>query len=67
MAYWCTKEEISEMRKDRGTVTMDGLNSPTLFRTVRVIPDPLRPHFLQDWGFAIFTQKCRANKMLIEK
>jgi len=35
VACWSTKSgNISETRKDRGKVTMDGVKSPTLFQTV---------------------------------
>ena len=43
---------ISETRKDRGKVTMDGLYELTNALSNGTIPDPLRPPLPQDWGFA---------------
>ena len=43
---------ISETRKDRGKVTMDGLKKLTNALSNGTIPDPLRPPLPQNWGFA---------------
>jgi len=43
------RDNISEMRKDRGKVTMEELTDALSNGT---IPDPLRPPLPQDWGFA---------------
>ena len=47
---------ISETRKDRGKVTMDGLQELTNALSNGTIPDPLRLPLPQDWGFATPTQ-----------
>ena len=57
VACWSTKAAISLKRVKRGKVTMDHSleayrNSPTLFRMVGTIPDPVRHPIPQDWGFA---------------
>ena len=41
---------ISETRKDRGKVTMDGLQKLTNALSNGTIPDPLRPPLPQNWG-----------------
>ena len=43
---------ISETRKDRGKVTMEGLQKLTNALLNGTIPDLLRPPLTQDWGFA---------------
>jgi len=43
---------ISETRKDRGKVTMDGLSKLTNALSNGTIPDPLWPPLPQNWGFA---------------
>ena len=40
------------MSKDRGKVTMEGLQELTNPLSNGTIPDPLRPPLPQDWGFA---------------
>ena len=59
---------ISEMRKDRGKVSMGAnKNLPTLFRTVGAYhPRPLPPPLPQDWGSQLpphqnFDLKFRAD------
>jgi len=47
---------ISETRKDRGKVTMEGLWELTNALSNGTIPDPLRPPLPQEWGFATPTQ-----------
>jgi len=49
---------ISETRKDRGKVTMDGLWKLTNALSNGTIPDPLRPPLPQNWGFATPTENC---------
>ena len=41
---------ISETRKDRGKVTMEGLQELTNAVLNVAIPDPIRPSLPQDWG-----------------
>ena len=59
-------DNISETRKDRGKVTMDGLQELTNALSNGTVPDPIRSPLPQDWGFATPTQKCnlkfRANE-----
>ena len=43
---------ICETRKDRGNVTMDGLQKITNALSNGTIPDPLRLPLPQNWGFA---------------
>ena len=43
---------ISETRKDRGKVTMDGLKKLTNALSKGTIPDPLWPPLPREWGFA---------------
>jgi len=43
---------ISETRKDRGKVTMDGLYKLTNDLSNGTIPDPLWPPLSRHWGFA---------------
>jgi len=41
---------ISEMRKERGKITMEGLYELTNSLSNGIIPDPLRTPLPQDWG-----------------
>jgi len=43
---------ISETLKDRGKVTMDGLQKLANALSNGIIPDPLWPPLPRDWGFA---------------
>ena len=43
-------DNISKTRKDRGKVTMDGLQELVNALSNGAIPDPLRPHLV--WGIA---------------
>ena len=45
-------DNISETRKDRGKVTMDGPQKLTNALSNGTIPDLLRPPLPQNWGFA---------------
>jgi len=47
---------ISEMCKDRGKVTMEGLQELTNALSNNTILDPLRPPLPQDWKLATPTQ-----------
>jgi len=56
---WCREKwragergNISETRKDRGKVTMNGPKELTNALSKGIIPDPLRYPLPQDWGFA---------------
>jgi len=59
---------ISETRKERGKVTMDGLQKLTNALSNGTIPDPVRSSLPKNWGFATPTQNCnlkfRANECL---
>jgi len=54
MALWRTKAAISlkRVKMEEKLLWRAYRNSPTLFRTVYTIPDPLLPPLSQDWGFA---------------
>ena len=58
--------DISETRKDRGKVTMDGLQELTNALSNGAIPTPLRPPLPKNWRFATPTENCnlkfRANE-----
>ena len=41
---------ISETRKDRGKVALEGLQELTNALSNGTVPDPLRPRLPQDWG-----------------
>ena len=55
MVCWSTKAAISETRKDRGKVTIEGLEELTNTVSNGTIPDVLRPEFFdypllsQEW------------------
>ena len=44
---WRTKSAISETRKDRGNVTMEGLQEVTAALSSGTIPEPVCPLFLK--------------------
>jgi len=58
---------ISETRKDRGKVTIDGLKELTNAVSNGTISDPLRPLLRQNWGFITPSQKIAGKRVCLDK